>query len=180
MSGLGTLVDGNGGSITIAPLSAVSSVYRRLPLSHAVSILGPQDRESFPYIKAENLLRLEFDDVGYTSDFGQAASPEDISKLISFARSWAGLGNLLIHCRAGTSRSPAAALIALAAIESSNFDELAKSLLLAKNYYRPNSTMLRLADQHLSTGSSLLALARGHVSHGLSQEVGPATIWLGK
>ena len=75
------------GTITIAPLAAVPSVERRLQLSHAISILGARDEVAFPRIRASNVLCLAFDDVGYTSEFGRAASAENISELISFAQS---------------------------------------------------------------------------------------------
>ena len=60
--------------------------------------------------------RLEFDDAQYSSGQLVAPSGKQIEELIAFAKIWGGAGGLLIHCRACTSRSPAAAMIALAAI----------------------------------------------------------------
>ena len=74
------------GSITITALESVASLQRRHEFSHAISILGARDHLEFPFIKASNVLRLTFDDVGYSSDFGRAASTEDISAIIEFSR----------------------------------------------------------------------------------------------
>ena len=163
-------------SITIAPLAAVPSVMHRLQLSHAVSILGARDEATFPSIKAEHVLRLTFDDVRYTSEFGQAASAENISELISFARTWAGSGNLRIHCKAGTSRSAAAGMIALASISIPEPDEQIAKLLRLKNYFRPNSTMLRIADRLLEYRTTLLEMSRTCTRTQEQQKIGPATM----
>jgi len=163
------------GSITIAPLSAVETVQRRLTISHAVSILGPMDGVSFPTIQAPHLLKLSFDDVGYTSAFGTAATADNITELIEFARSWAGQGNLLVHCKAGTSRSPAAAMIALASIDAPDLDSSLSNLLALRNYYRPNTTMLRIADGILKRKDTLVQSARKTVQDSTPQTVSAAT-----
>ena len=171
---------GKMGSITIAPLASVEAVQRRQTISHAISILGPKDGINFPIIRAPHVLQLSFDDVGYTSAFGTAATTEDISDLIEFARMWAGKGNLLVHCKAGTSRSPAAAMIALASLDALDLDKCLSDLLALRNYYRPNTTMLRIAEGILSKKGSLIEAARSTVQNALPQTVSAATFKLTK
>ena len=166
------------GSITIAPLSAVETVQRRLTISHAISILGPKDGVNFPVIRAPHVLQLSFDDVGYTSAFGTAATADNITDLIEFARSWAGQGNLLVHCKAGTSRSPAAAMIALASIDAPDLDISLSNLLALRNYYRPNTTMLRIAEGILNGKNTLVLAAREKIQDSLPQTISAATLKL--
>ena len=166
------------GSITIAPLASVEAVQRRLTISHAISILGPKDGVNFPIIRAPHVLQLSFDDVGYTSAFGTAATADNITDLIEFARSWAGQGNLLVHCKAGTSRSPAAAMIALASIDAPDLDSSLSNLLALRNYYRPNTTMLRIADGILKRKDTLVQSARKTVKDSTPQNVSAATFKL--
>lgn len=171
---------GKMGSITIAPLASVEAVQRRQTISHAISILGPKDGINFPIIRAPHVLQLSFDDVGYTSAFGTAATTEDISDIIEFARIWAGKGNLLVHCKAGTSRSPAAAMIALASLDALDLDKCLSDLLALRNYYRPNTTMLRIAEGILCKKGSLIGTARSTVQDALPQTVSAATFKLTK
>ena len=163
------------GSITIAPLASVEAVQRRLTISHAISILGPKDGVNFPIIRAPHVLQLSFDDVGYTSSFGTAATNEDIAELVQFSRNWAGKGNLLVHCKAGTSRSPAAAMIALASIDAPDLDSSLSNLLALRNYYRPNTTMLRIAEEILRRKDTLVQSARKTVKDSTPQTVSAAT-----
>ena len=168
------------GSITIAPLASVEAVQRRQTISHAISILGPKDGINFPIIRAPHVLQLSFYDVGYTSAFGTASTTENISDLIEFARIWAGKGNLLVHCKAGTSRSPAAAMIALASIDIPNFGDRLAHLLALRNYYRPNTTMLRIAETLLHKKEALIEAARRTIKDVPPQTVSAATFKLTK
>ncbi len=146
-------------SIVIAPIGSVVSLRRRYAFSHVVSILGGRDDVEFPSFGVSKVLQLKFDDVGYSSEYGRAASAADISSLIEFSSSWMSQGNLLVHCKAGTSRSPAAGMIILAALMEQDREVLIRKLLSMKAYYRPNTTMLRIADQLLSTGGLLVSIA---------------------
>ena len=143
--------------VAIAPYAQLNTALR-LPIDAVISILGDEDQLDWPEIGSREVLRLQFDDVGYSSGQLKAPTSDDIAKLISFARSWKAQSNLLIHCRAGTSRSPAAAMIVLAAVPETNLEVNFWRLLSAKSYYRPNTTMLRLADKLL--GSDLMKMAK--------------------
>jgi predicted protein tyrosine phosphatase len=66
----------------------------------------------------------------------------------------------MIHCKAGTSRSPAVALIALAIMNPER--EQAAALLLRQEapQARPSEVFLRHADKILGTGNALETAAR--------------------
>jgi predicted protein tyrosine phosphatase len=125
-----------------------------------VSILGQSDKLLFPEVGNRKLLRLIFDDVPYSSEDFVAPSREQIAELIEFARHWNGSGTLLVHCRAGSSRSPAAAMIAAAALDAPDSAGLVLRVRTAKSYFRPNETMLKLADALLQPSPGLVDLAR--------------------
>jgi len=82
--------------------------YQHLPLMMSdadavISLLGRSDKLEFPDVGRRPTLRLKFDDVQYSAGTWVAPSRQDIGELIEFARSWAGHGNLLLRCRAGSS-----------------------------------------------------------------------------
>ena len=146
--------------VVVAPYVEVTQSLAAHPISHVISILGDSDKLDWPDTGKRSVLRLKFDDVGYSSGDLKGPTRETIEQLIEFARDWGGHSNLLVHCRAGTSRSPAAALIALAAVPRLNTIGNFERLINAKAYYRPNSTMLRLADSLLEPSPDLLEVSK--------------------
>jgi len=132
--------------LILSPLAHVDLIKKTFPVEFVISILSPRENCKVPSFSGANVLRLDFDDVGYSSDFGRAAESADILNLMKFSQDWNGAGTMLVHCRAGTSRSPAAALIALSCVQTIDFEVSATAFLDKKAYYRPNSTMLRVAD----------------------------------
>jgi predicted protein tyrosine phosphatase len=64
---------------------------------------------------------------------------------------------LVIHCLAGISRSPAAALIALAHDARGREREAASLLRKAAPFARPNRLLVQLADSALRRGGALVA-----------------------
>jgi len=109
---------------------------------------------------AARVLRLAFDDRIVPSKTLIPPSHQHIADLIEVARRWNGVGTLLVHCRAGSSRSPAAAMIAAAALGRPNNTDLVLRVRAAKAYFRPNETMLRLADGLLGASPGLVDLSR--------------------
>ena len=146
--------------VLVAPYVEVTQALAAYPLSHVISILGDSDKLDWPDVGERSILRLKFDDVGYSSGDLVAPTRDTIERLIEFARNWDGGSNLLVHCRAGTSRSPAAALIALAAVPHLSTAGHFERLINAKAYYRPNSTMLRLADSLLEPSPGLVGVSK--------------------
>jgi len=125
-----------------------------------ISVLGASDKLLFPDVSSRPVLRLTFDDIDHTSENFVAPVREQIADLIAFARHWNGAGTLLVHCRAGSSRSPAAAMIAAAALGRPDSASLVTRIRMARTYFRPNETMLRLADSLIAPSPGLVSTSR--------------------
>jgi predicted protein tyrosine phosphatase len=125
-----------------------------------VCILGRSDKLPFPDIGHCKGLRLKFDDVNSASKEFVAPSPEQIGGLIAFGRHWNGKGTLIVSCRAGSARSPAAAMIVAAALGWPDSTMLARKIRLSRSYYRPNEAMLKLADRLISPCPGLVEMNR--------------------
>ena len=163
------------GRIIICPYGDVSQELQAPDLSHVVSILGPNDQLPWPDVGERHVCRLEFDDTQYSSGQLIAPSRQQIEKLIAFAKSWGGKQGLLVHCRAGSSRSPAAAMICLASI--GRIDQVG-AIIASKAYFRPHTGCLRLADAIMSPSLGLLAIALGKPAPVRLDNVGPVSISL--
>ncbi len=146
------------------PAIIISSIYHLSEVIEqadaVISILGSSDKLIFPDVGSRPVLRLKFDDVGYASGKLVAPSRERIANLIDFARGWNRVGTLLLHCRAGSSRSPAAAMIAAATLGWPYGADLALRVRTSKAYFRPNETMLKLADGLFGISPGLVDLSR--------------------
>ena len=88
----------------------------------------------------------------------EGASEADVSKIIDLAESFRGLsGKVLIHCEAGVSRSPAAALIMHACwLGPGHEAEAMRRVLAQRPIAIPNRRMVQLADKILGRGGQLL------------------------
>lgn len=166
----------NKGAIIIAPYHHVGDVLLGGDITHVVSILGLTDKLAWPSVGSRETLRLQFDDIIYSSGTFIAPSREQIAELIEFARSWNGKGSLLLHCRASSSRGPAAGMIAAAALGRPDTESLVMRIRTAKAYHRPNETMLKWADDLLGNGSALANLARSVPMPTRTDEWEPVTI----
>jgi predicted protein tyrosine phosphatase len=103
-------------SILVAPYQYVGETLAKYDVTHVVSILGAADPFTWPSVGNRSVIRLKFDDVSYSSGDLVAPSRQHIADLIYFCRHWNCAGTILVHCRAGTSRSPAAAMIVAATV----------------------------------------------------------------
>ena len=146
--------------IVVSPYQHLAGVLDEAKATHVISILGLTDKLSWPNVGIRKVLRLQFDDIIYSSGKFIAPSREQIEELIEFARDWNGTGTLIVHCRAGSSRSPAAAIIAAAALGRPDSAALVMRIRTARAYFRPNETMLKLADTLLDPRLGLVDLAR--------------------
>jgi predicted protein tyrosine phosphatase len=99
-------------------------------------------------------LRLRFDDIGFAHDMGPKHS--HIREIISFARA-IDERPLIVHCKAGISRSAAAALIVYAV--KFGTDTLLNYIKPKLGLIYPNTEMIRLADEMLVLRGSLIAEA---------------------
>lgn len=81
----------------------------------------------------------------------------DIDALLAFVADSSGSGPLLMHCRSGVGRSPAAAFVALCALNP-GVDELfiAGALRQVAPFVRPNEVLVRLGDAALAREGRML------------------------
>ena len=164
------------GRLIISPYDDVSRELKEADISHVVWILGRGDELPWLDVGECQVCRLEFDDTQYSSGQLVAPSRQQIEELITFAKTWGGAGGLLIHCRAGTSRSPAAAMIALVAIGRA---DLIESVITGKAYFRPHTGGLGIADAIMSQSPGLLAMALGKPVPVREDDIGPVSISIG-
>lgn len=128
----------------------------RLKPAFVVSILGESDLVSLPEFRQVRHLKLRIDDIAYPVAGARCAERTDIEALVAFFREWDGRARLLIHCWAGTSRSAAAALAALAVKNPGREIDAARLLRERGPHLRPNERMVRLADEILGCRGWLL------------------------
>jgi predicted protein tyrosine phosphatase len=136
------------GSIHVCPLSAVPSVVAGSNASHLVTCLQDEIVVETPaLIKPELHVRLHVDDISQPIPGYVAPDERHVTRLIDFALAWGGQGPMVIHCYAGISRSTAAALISLSALNPDAPELLiARRLREASPTAYPNRLMIRLAD----------------------------------
>ena len=126
-----------------------------------VSILGPNDRLPWPVNgNPGNRLRVECDDIQYPCSGFVVPTTEHVESLIAFLKRWNGKGSMMIHCKAGTSRSPAAALIALRILNPGKEKEAALLLRREAPQAKPSEVFLRHADTLLGGDNKLVSAAR--------------------
>src|SRR5690348_3785953 len=119
-------------SIVIAPYAFLSEVKSLKHLAHAVSILGDSDGLPWPDFGLIPTLRLRADDIHAPATGMIAPAESHIRELIEFGRRWNGEGCIACHCKAGTSRSVAAAAILAAVLNSPESEALVRRVLTAK------------------------------------------------
>jgi len=160
--------------LIVSPYQHVADVLRENEIDFVVSILGRRsDRLPWPDVGNRRVLRLEFDDVFHDSGKWKAPTADHVQALIDFAKLWHGSTNALIHCRAGTSRSTAGAMVLVAAIGRI---DLASRVRWAKAYFQPHEGLLGLADGLLGLKPGLIDLSRELLRPERSDDWGPVAI----
>ncbi len=123
-----------------------------------ISLLPAEEQPATPrQIASSDHLRLLIDDIVEPRLGATAPARSHIETLISFLRSSPPRSSILIHCMAGVSRSPAAALIAMALDAPGRERHVAKLLRSAASFADPNRLMIELADEILERRGSLIA-----------------------
>jgi predicted protein tyrosine phosphatase len=172
-------VPGSISQLVVSPYQFLQQALAATVISHAVSLLGESDRLGWPYFGPIPTLQLRFDDIYAPTRGWVAPTHEHIRALIEFGRDWSGNGSMLVHCRAGSSRSPAAAMILAAALERPETDDLVLRVATAKAYFKPHRGMLALADRLLQRRSLLVDLVGSGPALTRIDEWGPVVVPLG-
>ena len=105
---------------------------------------------------APSQLVLRFDDISSPIDDFIMPQERHIRTGLEFARRWEQ-PSLLIHCKAGMSRSPAMALAILADwLGEGNEEEAVRELIKVSRLCTPNKHMIELTDRVLSRSGHLI------------------------
>ncbi|MDP6352080.1 MAG: protein-tyrosine-phosphatase [Alphaproteobacteria bacterium] len=135
-------------------------------ISHVVSILDPEwpDPEAFAAYPDHRRETFRFDDVIYERPGYVWPRRADIENILRFAGRLPGeaVHHLLIHCHAGVSRSTAAAVIVMAALNGGREAEMFDLIDGLRPRSWPNSLMIGLADEMLDRDGALLGAMRAH------------------
>lgn len=159
------------GSIHVCPLSAVPDVVASSGASHLLTCLQYEIVVDTPARIKPNLhVRLHVDDISQPIAGYVEPNEQHVTKLLDFAHAWGGQGPMVIHCWAGISRSTAAALISICALNPKTPEQLiARRLREASPTAYPNRLMIRLADAALGRKGRIIdavdSMGRGIVTH---------------
>jgi predicted protein tyrosine phosphatase len=147
--------------ITICGMGDLSG-YSRSNVSHVLSFLDPGSPAppDFDAFGGHERLELRFHDI--IDEYPDLLCPrrEHIEQLLEFVRE-AGEQptqmHMLVHCHAGFSRSPASAILALAALRPKlPATEIVEELLRLRRHVWPNLRMIELGDELLGRAGELI------------------------
>lgn len=114
--------------------------------THRISLLDPDDAALAAVSPRPDLVTVELAVADVTDPaHPHAASPDDVQRLLEVGAHLPSGSRVLIHCRGGIGRSPAAAMIVLAAAGHRSEQSL-EQVLQVRRQARPNPWLLLLAD----------------------------------
>jgi len=129
----------------------------RLSPTRLISLVPAEEQPRTPArIRSSDHLRVLVDDVDQPDVSPAAPAPAHIELLVEFLRASLPTESILIHCVAGVSRSPAAALIAMALAAPGHEREAARILRAQGPFVSPNRLLIRLADVALGRNGALV------------------------
>ncbi len=156
--------------VFVGPLSAVDRMVRDARVGHLVTLINNQEMIETPSdILPGRHLRLAMNDILEAQPGLVPPGEKHVAELIDFVTSWDRQAPVLIHCWAGVSRSTAAALITLCALNP-GVDEghIARLLRVASPTATPNRRLVELADAALGRSGRLTnavdAIGRGKMT----------------
>jgi predicted protein tyrosine phosphatase len=146
-------------TILVCPLSRVEEMIARHEPGRVISLLDPES--PFPDLGERyrgRHLRLQIHDICNAAEDLVVPGASHVRALLGFLGGWTREQPLLIHCRAGISRSTATAFIA-ACFVNPETDEcaIATALRRAAPLARPNTTLVALADAEMGRGGRMTA-----------------------
>jgi predicted protein tyrosine phosphatase len=165
--------------IAVCPLSEVAATVERCGASHLVSLLA--DEVARPAAIEERYhLRLAVHDIVDPIDGLIAPDRAHVRALVDFVTAWDRKRAMVVHCRAGISRSTAAAFIALCATRPDREERaIARALRAASVYATPNPRLVALADELLGRDGRMIAAIAAIGAGELAFESVPFTLTVG-
>lgn len=123
-----------------------------------ISLLPQSQQPETPMgVAPANHLRIAVDDIDEPQPGHTVPDRPHVEALLAFLRAAPPSESILIHCLAGVSRSPAAALIAVALEAPGREREAAQALRAAARFADPNRLLVALADDLLGRSGRLVA-----------------------
>jgi predicted protein tyrosine phosphatase len=156
--------------IIVTPLSAVDDTIRSHKPSHIVTLLAPDYMIAIhPGVEAGRHLRIGVEDIVDKASGATPPAARHVLELLEFGREWDAVDPMLVHCRAGISRSTAAAYI-LACDRAGPGAEAALANILRERaaHADPNRLMVRIGDDLLGRRGRMVdaitAIGRGAIA----------------
>jgi predicted protein tyrosine phosphatase len=144
--------------ICVCGLHDLPDVVAEVRPGRLISLLPAEDQPATPpTLEDADHLRVLIDDIGEPQAGLVAPARNHVEQLVAFLRVSPPDVSLVIHCMAGVSRSPAAALTALAIDAPGREREAAALLRKAAPFACPNPLLVALADAVLQRGGALVA-----------------------
>jgi len=136
----------------------MADVVERMRPHGLISLLPDADQPPTPLeIRKGGHLRIPIDDIDEPQRGYTAPAREHVVKLVAFLRAVPPTAPLVIHCLAGVSRSPAAALVALVLDAPGREADAAHVLREASPFASPNRLLVAIADEVLGRKGALVA-----------------------
>ncbi len=151
-------------AIVVCPLASMAELCVRHGARDLVSLIAEkQDFHRPGLIEAKRHLKLAMNDIGFAGGNGLVApSVAHVEQLIDFVEAWDRTTPMVIHCWMGVSRSPAAAVIAVLALDPEQDDfALAARLRQVAPHATPNTRLIEIGDQLLGRQGRLVAAIKG-------------------
>src|SRR5438046_5090136 len=143
--------------ISVCSVENMPATVERVRPARLVSLLtGDGQPSTPPELPASDHLRVLVDDIDEPQPGFVVPSEAHAEQLVAFLRASPRDGSIVIHCRAGVSRSPAAALIALVLDAPGREREAVAMLRAAAPFALPNRLLVRLADRALDRRGALI------------------------
>lgn len=153
--------EGEAPAICVCGVDEMPANVTRFRPSYLISLLQPHLQPQTPRgIHPDRHHRVEIDDIVSPLPDLILPSRHHIDGLVAFLRRSEPSGSLLIHCAAGVSRSPAAALIALVLDAPSREAQAAALLRSVAPHVHPNPLIISLGDAALDRRGALVSAAR--------------------
>lgn len=151
-------------TIAVCSMQRIDETIAATGATHLISVVNPHLMPPTPAAIDPSLhLRLPISDARPARSAEPHPARPMIEQLIAFVRAWEQRSPMLIHCFSGLNRSPAAAYVALAALNPQVPETLiAYRLRAASETAAPNRTVVGVADLvlrrngHLSSAVELI------------------------
>jgi predicted protein tyrosine phosphatase len=144
--------------ICVCSLDDMAGVLGRVRPGRLISLLPAEFQPPTPsQLKPSDHLRVLIDDIDEPREGFTAPALEHVEEMLQFLRASPPDVSLLIHCHAGVSRSPAAALIALVLDAPGREQEAALLMRKVAPFACPNRLLVQLADRALGRSGALVA-----------------------